>query len=230
MRKNLPSLPESRAGRACSHRLALTGLTQLGEPKCLYGDKLARLGGWPYHRKTVTRLGKVIFASHVNGSSSLVSKCRKSWLAQGSSGNRATLSPGTTFFNINGLIVLCSFVLRKIRPVKWSVKRSSTKPTPVCVGQASFTICLPLHNAAPTPKILRQHFAWYRLPTSWLGTAIGVPSFTTPASIVTPTTIGLRELKICWGRIRSLHGNTAICLNSSRFFCLSSYRKKKTIL
>ena len=58
------------------------------------------------------------FASHVNGSSSLVSKCRKSWLAQGSSGYRVTISPGTTFLNINGLIVLCSFVLRKIRPVK----------------------------------------------------------------------------------------------------------------
>ena len=226
MRKKLPSLPESRAGRACSHRLALIGLTQLGEPK------LARLGGWPYHRKTVTRLGKVtlFFASHVNGSSSLVSKCRKSWLTQGSSDYRVTISPGTTFLNINWLIILCIFVLRKIRPVKWSVNRLSTKPTPVCVGQASFTICLPLHNAAPKPKIIRQHFSWYRLPTSWLGTAIGVPSFTTPASTVTPTTIGLRELKICWGRIRSLHGNTAICLNSSRFFCLSSYRKKKTIL
>lgn len=56
-----------------------------------------------------------------------------------------------------------------------------------------------------------------------LGTVIGVPSFTTPASTVTPTTMGPRELKMCWGRIRSLHGNTAICLNSSRFFCFSSW-------
>ena len=59
--------------------------------------------------------------------------------------------------------------------------------------------------------------------TSLLGTVTGVPSFTTPASTTTPTTIGPRELKMCWGRIRSLHGKTAMCLNSSRFFCLSSW-------
>lgn len=59
--------------------------------------------------------------------------------------------------------------------------------------------------------------------TSLLGTVTGVPSFTTPASTTTPTTIGPRELKICWGIIRSLHGNTAMFLNSSRFFCLSSW-------
>ena len=43
--------------RTCSDLLSLTKLTQLGEPKCLYGEKLARLGGRPYHRKRVTRLG-----------------------------------------------------------------------------------------------------------------------------------------------------------------------------
>lgn len=31
--------------RACSDCLALTELTRLGEPKCLYGEKLVRLGG-----------------------------------------------------------------------------------------------------------------------------------------------------------------------------------------
>lgn len=31
--------------RACSARLSLTELTRLGDPKCLYGEKLARLGG-----------------------------------------------------------------------------------------------------------------------------------------------------------------------------------------
>ena len=51
MRKKLTPLPEPRGGRACSDRLALTELTRLGEPKCSYGEKLARLGGWPYHRK-----------------------------------------------------------------------------------------------------------------------------------------------------------------------------------
>ena len=32
----------------------------------------------------------------------------KSWLAQGSSGRRVTLLPGTTFFHINGAQVLTS--------------------------------------------------------------------------------------------------------------------------
>ena len=45
MRKKLTPLPELRAGRACSDRLAFTELTRLGEPKCLYGEKLARQGG-----------------------------------------------------------------------------------------------------------------------------------------------------------------------------------------
>jgi len=35
---------DNRAG-ACSDCLALTELTRLGEPKCLYGEKLAQLGG-----------------------------------------------------------------------------------------------------------------------------------------------------------------------------------------
>ena len=37
--------PFARASSACSDCLALTELTRLGEPKCLYGEKLARLGG-----------------------------------------------------------------------------------------------------------------------------------------------------------------------------------------
>ena len=47
MRKKWTPLPEPRAenrARACSECLALTKLTLLGEPKCLYGEKLARLG------------------------------------------------------------------------------------------------------------------------------------------------------------------------------------------
>ena len=38
-------LSNDNSARACSDRLALTELTQLGEPKCLYGETLARLGG-----------------------------------------------------------------------------------------------------------------------------------------------------------------------------------------
>ena len=49
-----------------SARACLTEMARLGEPKCLYGDKLVRLGGWPYDRKRVNRLGGV---SHANSSS-----------------------------------------------------------------------------------------------------------------------------------------------------------------
>ena len=53
MRKKLTPLPEPRANfpiktelaHACSDRLSLTELTRLGEPKCLYEEKLARLEG-----------------------------------------------------------------------------------------------------------------------------------------------------------------------------------------
>ena len=68
--------------RACSYRLALT--TRLGEPKCLYGEKLAQLGGSPFKPSQ-------LFVSHENGSSSFVRKCPKSWLAQGSSNRKVTL-------------------------------------------------------------------------------------------------------------------------------------------
>ena len=44
--------------RACSDCLALTKLTRLGEPKCFYGEMLARLGGRPHHRKRVTQLAR----------------------------------------------------------------------------------------------------------------------------------------------------------------------------
>ena len=50
-------LCNNNIARACSDRLSLTELTRLGEPKCLYGEKLARAGGGPYHRNRVTRLG-----------------------------------------------------------------------------------------------------------------------------------------------------------------------------
>ena len=36
----------------------------------------------------------------------------KSWLAQGSSGRRVTLLPGTTFLDINGALVNCPFQKR----------------------------------------------------------------------------------------------------------------------
>ena len=59
--------------RTSSDRLSATELTRLGEPKCLYGEKLTQLGGRPCHRKRVTRLGgspfkpSQHFGSRVNG-------------------------------------------------------------------------------------------------------------------------------------------------------------------
>ena len=38
-------LSNNNSARACPDRLALTELTRPGEPKSLYGEKLARLGG-----------------------------------------------------------------------------------------------------------------------------------------------------------------------------------------
>ena len=92
--------------RACSDRLSLTEWTRLGEPKCLQGEKLARLGSCPSPFQP-----SQLFVSHVNGSSSFVRKRRKSWLAWGSSGRRVTLLPGTTFLHIKGTqckLALCA--------------------------------------------------------------------------------------------------------------------------
>lgn len=50
-----------------------------------------------------------LFLSNVNGSSSFVRKWRKSWLNQGTSGRRETLSSGTTFFHINGGLICWLF-------------------------------------------------------------------------------------------------------------------------
>ena len=43
--KKVDPFSRANSARACSDCLALTELTRLGEPKCLYGEKLARLGG-----------------------------------------------------------------------------------------------------------------------------------------------------------------------------------------
>ena len=84
-------LCNENSARACSNLLSLTELTRLGEPKCLYGEKLARIGARPYHRK-----------KGGGERPSFVRRCIKSWFAQGSSDRRVTLLPGTTFLHING--------------------------------------------------------------------------------------------------------------------------------
>ena len=43
--KNVDPFARTNSARACSDCLALTELTRLGEPKCLYGEKLAWLRG-----------------------------------------------------------------------------------------------------------------------------------------------------------------------------------------
>ena len=61
MRKTLTPLPElgaDNSAHAWTDCLASTELNPLGEPKRLYGETVARLEGWPYHRKKVTRLGQ----------------------------------------------------------------------------------------------------------------------------------------------------------------------------
>ena len=74
-------LSNDNSAHACSDHLVVTELTRLGEPECVFGEKFARLGEWPYHRKgRVTLLAEPTFVSHVNGSSNFVRKCRKSWL------------------------------------------------------------------------------------------------------------------------------------------------------
>ena len=86
----LTPLPEPRAynsARACSDYLSLTELPRLGELNCLYGEKLARLREGPYHWKTWPCLTSYSFSlADVNGLPNFARKCRKSWLAQGSSG------------------------------------------------------------------------------------------------------------------------------------------------
>ena len=44
-RKKVDSFARANSTRACSDRLGATELTWTVEPKCLYGEKLARLGG-----------------------------------------------------------------------------------------------------------------------------------------------------------------------------------------
>ena len=43
--KKVDPFARVNSARACSDCLALMELTRLGEPKCLYGEKLAQLGG-----------------------------------------------------------------------------------------------------------------------------------------------------------------------------------------
>ena len=59
--KKIYPFSQANSARACSDFLTLTEWTRLGEPKCLYEEKLARLGGLPYHRKRVTRPGESLF-------------------------------------------------------------------------------------------------------------------------------------------------------------------------
>ena len=84
---------------------ALTRLTWLSEPKCLYGEKvgpekLVQPGGRPYHHrhKRLTQPSRLTnFLSLANGSPPFGRKCIKRWFAQGSSARQVIILPGTAF-------------------------------------------------------------------------------------------------------------------------------------
>ena len=59
MRKKVDPFVRANSASASSDCLALTELTLLGEQKCLYGVKFARLGGRAHQHRKVTRLGTV---------------------------------------------------------------------------------------------------------------------------------------------------------------------------
>ena len=63
MRKKVDPFVRANSASASSDCLALTELTRLGEQKCLYGVKFARLGGRAYQHRKVTRLGAVSYYS-----------------------------------------------------------------------------------------------------------------------------------------------------------------------
>ena len=88
MRNKFTPLPEPRpykSALASSDGLALTLLIRLSEPKCLYDETLAWLGGWPAPGRT-----NILFLRQV-----LQGNIWKSWPAWGSSGKRVTLLTGT---------------------------------------------------------------------------------------------------------------------------------------
>ena len=96
--KKVDPFARANSARACSDCLALTELTPLGESVVTW----RKVG--PARRVTHSA-EPTFFVSRVNGSPIFVRKCRKCWLAQGSSGRRVTLLPGTTFLHINGALV-----------------------------------------------------------------------------------------------------------------------------
>ena len=85
MRNTFTPLPEPRAYKsalASSDGLALTLLIRLSEPKCLYDETLAWLGGWPAPSRTNFSFLRQVLQGNI----------WKSWPAWGSSGKRV---PGT---------------------------------------------------------------------------------------------------------------------------------------
>lgn len=140
MRKKFTPLPERRAdssARPCSDCLALTWL---GEPKCLYGEKLVQLGRWPYHRKRVTRL--------------LAELMWKSWLAQGSSGRRVTLLTAAGFLHIFGafISILYSQILWRFSFIitKYALSWGDTQQLPSQYEQESYK-----HHVSPFTTVIQ---------------------------------------------------------------------------
>ena len=107
MRKKLTSLPEPTAlAHAC-----LDGVDPAGRAKVFIWRKVgpARRVTLPSKKgdpaRRVTLPAEPTFCFSCKRFANIGRKCRKSWLAQGSSGRRVTLLPGTTFLHINGALV-----------------------------------------------------------------------------------------------------------------------------
>ena len=74
-RKKRTPFPEPRASRACSDRPALTELSRLDQPNCLYGKKVDSA-------KRVTLLVEPTFCFSCKWFVKFLTKCRKTCLAQ----------------------------------------------------------------------------------------------------------------------------------------------------
>ena len=103
---------------------ALPRLTQLSEPKCLYGEKLGpkklvQPGGWPYHHhhKRLTQPSHLTnFSSLANGSPPFGRKCIKRWFPR-------VARLGRWFFYLGQLLSAYHLMKNPIIPGKIQMER-----------------------------------------------------------------------------------------------------------
>ena len=80
-----------------------------GQPKCLYGEKLAGIGEWPAIKLKGNPARGVSLLVEPNGSLRSVRKCMKSWFAQYSSGRWVTFLSWASFHHVIGAKTYCIF-------------------------------------------------------------------------------------------------------------------------